>query len=141
MSTKDIDSAAEALIRQNKVTAALKGYRGFPGVACISVNEGVVHGIPDKRVVKDGDIVSLDIGIIHEGYYSDTAVTVAIGNIPSETRRLLDVAEASLYRGIEQARPGNRLSDISFAVQSFVEMHGFFRGTGFCGAWDRAAVA
>jgi methionyl aminopeptidase len=125
MSTKDIDIKAEELIRQNKVAAAFKGYRGFPGVSCISVNEVVVHGIPGKRIIKDGDIVSLDIGIIHEGYYSDTAVTVPVGNVSPEIRRLLDVTESSLARGIEQARVGNRLSDISFAVQSFVEMHGF----------------
>jgi len=125
MSTKDIDLKAEELVRQNKVTAAFKGYHGFPGVACISVNECVVHGIPGPRIIKDGDIVSLDIGIIYEGYYSDTAVTVPVGNISPEIRRLLDVTQASLFRGIEQARPGNRLSDISFAVQSFVEMHGF----------------
>ena len=125
MSTKDIDLKAEELVRQNKVTAAFKGYHGFPGVACVSVNEVVVHGIPDSRIIKNGDIVSLDIGIIHEGYYSDTAVTVPVGNISPEIRRLLDVTRGSLFRGIEQARVGNRLSDISFAVQSFVEMHGF----------------
>ena len=125
MSTKDIDLRAEELVRKNKVIAAFKGYRGFPGVACISVNEAVVHGIPDKRIIKEGDIVSLDMGIIYEGYYSDTAVTVPIGNISPENRRLLDVTQDSLSRGIEQARVGNRLSDISFAVQSFVEMHGF----------------
>jgi methionyl aminopeptidase len=125
MSTKDIDLKAEELIRKNKVIAAFKGYRGFPGVACISVNEGVVHGIPDQRVIKDGDIVSLDMGIIYDGYYSDTAVTVPIGKVSPEILRLLDVTQASLMRGIEQARAGNRLSDISFAVQSFVEMHGF----------------
>ena len=125
ISTKDIDLKAEELVRQNKVTAAFKGYHGFPGVACVSVNEVVVHGIPGPRVIKDGDIVSLDIGIIHEGYYSDTAVTVPVGNISPEIRRLLDVTKGSLFRGIEQARVGNRLSDISFAVQSFVEMHGF----------------
>jgi len=125
MSTKDMDILAEDLIRKNHVTAAFKGYRGFPGVACISVNEAVVHGIPGKRIVKDGDIVSLDIGIIHEGYYSDTAVTVPIGKITADTKRLLDVTQSSLMLGIEQARVGNRLSDISYAVQSFVEMHGF----------------
>jgi len=125
MSTKDIDLKAEELIRQHKVTSAFKGYRGFPGVTCISVNEGVVHGVPGGRVVKEGDIVSVDIGIIYEGYYSDTAVTVPIGNVSPEVRRLLDVTQAALFRGIEQARVGNRLSDISFAVQSFVEMHGF----------------
>jgi methionyl aminopeptidase len=125
MSTKDIDLQAEDLIRKNKVAAAFKGYRGFPGVACVSVNEGVVHGIPGQRLIKDGDIVSLDIGIIYEGYYSDTAVTVPVGNVSHDVRRLIDVTHASLHRGIEQARVGNRLSDISFAVQSFVEMHGF----------------
>ncbi len=125
MSTKDIDLKAEELIRKNKVIAAFKGYRGFPGNTCISVNEAVVHGIPDQRIVKDGDIVSLDLGIIYQGYYSDTAVTVPVGDISPEARRLIDVTRASLMRGIEQARVGNRLSDISFAVQSFVEMHGF----------------
>ena len=125
ITTKDIDLQAEELIRKNKVIAAFKGYRGFPGVACISVNEAVEHGIPDKRVIQIGDIVSLDIGIIYEGFYSDTAVTVAIGNISPDIQRLLDVTRSSLSRGIEQARVGNRLTDISFAVQSFVEMHGF----------------
>ncbi len=125
MSTKDVDCIAEDLIRKNKVVAAFKGYRGFPGVACVSINEVVVHGIPGKRIIKDGDIVSLDLGIIYQGYYSDTAVTVPVGNITPEARRLLEVTEASLFRGIEQATVKNRLSDISFAVQSFVEMHGF----------------
>ena len=125
MSTKDIDLKAEELIRQHKVIAAFKGYRGFPGVACVSVNECVVRGIPGKRIIKDGDIVSLDMGIIYEGYYSDTALTVPVGKVSPEIVRLLDVTRSSLSRGIEQARVGNRLSDISFAVQSFVEMHGF----------------
>ena len=125
MTTKDIDLKAEELVHKNKVIAAFKGYHGFPGVACVSINEVVVHGIPGKRVVKEGDIVSLDMGIIYEDYYSDMAVTVPVGKIPSEVSRLLEVTQASLFRGIEQARVGNRLSDISFAVQSFVEMHGF----------------
>jgi methionyl aminopeptidase len=125
MTTKDIDSQAEELIRQNNVLAAFKGYHGFPGCACVSVNEGIVHGIPGKRVIQDGDIVSIDIGIIYEGYYSDMAVTVAAGAPSDENKRLLEVTQASLYQGIEKARAGHRLSDISFAVQSFVEMHGF----------------
>jgi len=125
ITTKDIDLKAQELIHRHQVASAFKGYRGFPGVTCISVNEGVVHGVPGQRVVKDGDIISVDIGIIYQGYYSDTAITVPIGNVPPEIRRLLDVARASLFLGIEQARAGNRLSDISFAVQSFVEMHGF----------------
>jgi len=125
ITTKEIDRRAEELIRRNKVISAFKGYRGFPGCACISVNDGVVHGIPNNRVVNNGDIVSLDLGIIYEGYYSDTAVTVPVGDVPPDVSRLMEVAQASLSRGIEQARVGNRLSDISFAVQSFVEMHGF----------------
>ena len=125
MTTKDIDAQAEELVRRNKVRPAFKGYHGFPGVACVSVNEGVVHGIPGKRTIQDGDIVSIDIGIIYEDYYSDMAVTVPVGHVSPEVHRLLDVTQASLYRGIEQARVGRRLSDISYAVQSFVEMHGF----------------
>jgi len=125
MTTKDIDLAAETLIRKNHVLAAFKGYHGFPGVACVSVNEGVVHGIPGKRVICDGDIVSIDIGIIYEGYYSDMATTVPIGNVSSEARHLLDVTQASLFCGIGQAKAGNKLSDISCAIQRYVEMHGF----------------
>ncbi len=125
MSTKEIDLLAEDLIRRHKVKSAFKGYRGFPGVACISVNEGVVHGVPGRRIVGPGDIVGIDIGIISEDYYADTALTVAVGEVQPQIRRLLEVTQASLYRGIEQARVGRRLSDISFAVQSFVEMHGF----------------
>lgn len=125
MTTKDIDKRAEDLMRQHKVVAAFKGYRGFPGSACVSVNDAVVHGIPNNRVVKEGDIVSVDVGIIYQDYYSDTAVTVPIGVVEPEVKRLLDVGVASLSRGIEQAKVGNHLSDISFAVQSYVEMHGF----------------
>ncbi len=125
MTTKDIDAKAQSLIEAHRVKAAFKGYRGFPGSACVSVNEVVVHGIGNQRVVKEGDIVSIDVGIIHEGYYSDTATTVAIGKIDPQVARLLEITESSLYRGIEQAQVNNRLSDISFAVQSFVEMHGF----------------
>ncbi len=116
---------AEKLIRDNAVLPAFKGYRGFPGCVCTSVNEEVVHGIPGERRLKDGDIVSLDVGIIHKDYYVDTAVTVGIGKITPEIEKLLDVTERSLYQGIEQARPGNHLSDISHAVQVFVEANGF----------------
>jgi methionyl aminopeptidase len=125
ITTKEIDLKAQDLIAKHNVRPAFKGYRGFPGCACVSVNEAVVHGIPGKRVVKEGDIVSIDVGIIHDDYYSDTAVTVAIGEVAPEIKRLLQVTEASLYKGIEQARVNNRLSDISWAVQSYVELHGF----------------
>lgn len=121
MTTKDIDLKAEDLIRRANVLPAFKGYRGFPGCACISVNEEVVHGIPGPRVVKDGDIVSIDVGIIHDDYYSDTAVTVAIGKVDEECRRLLEVTQEALFKGIEKAWPENRLTDISSAVQQHVE--------------------
>lgn len=125
MTTKALDLKAETIIKKHQVLPAFKGYRGFPGCACISVNEGVVHGIGNQRIIKDGDIVSIDVGIIYNSYYSDTAVTVAVGNVSPEVARLLDIAEKSLYQGIDQARVGNHLSDISFAVQSCVELNGF----------------
>ena len=125
MTTKEIDLKAGELIKTYKAVSAFKGYRGFPAYACISVNEGVVHGIGNSRVIVEGDIISLDMGIIYENFYSDTATTVAIGNIEPERQRLLDVAEASLYKGIEAAKVGGRLSDISYSVQSYVELHGF----------------
>jgi methionyl aminopeptidase len=125
MTTKDVDDAAEKLIRRHNVLPAFKGYRGFPGCTCISVNEEVVHGIPGSKVLKDGDLVSLDVGIIHDDYYSDTAVTVGIGKIDPIRQKLLDVTRESLYKGIAQAKPNNHLSDISAAVQQHVEKNGF----------------
>ncbi len=125
MTTKAVDERAEAIIKKYNVLPAFKGYRGFPGCICISVNEEVVHGVPSQRVIQEGDIVSLDVGIICDDYYSDTAVTVAMGRVTPEIDRLLSVTKTALHKGIEQARVNNHLSDISYAVQSFVEMHGF----------------
>jgi methionyl aminopeptidase len=125
MTTKDVDDVAEKLIRRHNVLPAFKGYRGFPGCTCISVNEEVVHGIPGPKVLKDGDLVSLDVGIIHDDYYSDTAVTVGIGKIDTTHQKLLDVTRESLYKGIAQAKSNNHLSDISAAVQQHVEKNGF----------------
>ncbi len=125
MTTKDVDEEAEKLIRRHNVLPAFKGYRGFPGCACISVNEEVVHGIPGPKVLKDGDIISLDVGIIHDDYYSDTAVTVGIGKIDPVREKLLEVTRESLYKGIAQACPDNHLSDISAAIQQHVEKNGF----------------
>jgi methionyl aminopeptidase len=125
MTTKDVDDQAEKLIRRHNVLPAFKGYHGFPGCVCISVNEEVVHGIPGAKALKDGDLVSLDVGIIYDDYYSDTAVTVPIGKIDAVRQKLLDVTRESLYRGIAQARPNNHLSDISSAVQNYVENNGF----------------
>lgn len=123
ITTKEVDIKAESLIKSRKVIPAFKGYRGFPGCVCVSVNDEVVHGIPKERVLKDGDIVSVDVGIIYKDYYSDTAITVGIGEIGKELENLLTVTRQSLYEGIKQARAQNHLSDISHAVQKFVESH------------------
>ncbi len=125
VTTLAIDTKAESLIASHKVLPAFKGYRGYPNCICISVNEEIVHGIPSPLLLKDGDIVSLDVGIIHKNYYSDMAVTIPIGNISPPIQKLLDVARNSLYKGIEQARSGNQLSDISHAIQSYVEGNQF----------------
>lgn len=125
ITTKEIDILAEKMMKERGVIPAFKGYRGFPACACISVNEEIVHGIPGNRVLRDGDIVSLDVGIKYKDFYSDTAVTVGIGKIDDELKRLLDVTKESLYRGIEQARINNRLSDVSHAIQSYVEANRF----------------
>lgn len=121
ISTQEIDALAEILIKEYDVVPAFKGYRGFPSCVCVSINDEVVHGIPSKRKLENGDIVSLDVGIIYKGYYSDMAVTAGIGNIDPEFQRLIDVTKESLYRGIEQAKENNHLSDVSYAIQSYVE--------------------
>lgn len=123
--SREIDRAAEELIKKKGGIPAFKGYRGYPSTACISVNNEIVHGIPSDRVFEEGDIVSIDIGVIKDGYYGDAAVTVPVGEINGEVKRLLEVTEASLYKGIEKAVPGNRVSDISCAVQEFVESAGY----------------
>ncbi|MEI7998771.1 MAG: type I methionyl aminopeptidase [Candidatus Omnitrophota bacterium] len=125
MTTKDIDDQAQVLMQKCGVKPAFKGYRGFPASVCVSVNEVVVHGIPNQRIIRKGDIVSIDVGIIHDDYYSDTATTIGVGPINPQMQKLLEVTEAALYKGILQAKSGNRLSDISHAVQGYVELHGF----------------
>jgi len=125
MTTQDLDLKAQELIASYQVTPAFKGYRGFPGCICVSVNEEVVHGIPGKRVIKEGDVVSIDIGIMVQDYFSDTAFTIGLGNISADLRTLLGVTQEALYKGIEQAVIHHHLSDISFAIQSYVESHDF----------------
>ena len=122
---KQIDQKTESLILAHNVRPAFKGYRGFPGCACVSVNHEVVHGVPNAYVIKEGDIVSLDVGIVHQNYYVDTATTVGIGAIDPLKQKLMDVTQNSLHLGIQQALSDNHLSDISFAVQQYVESHGF----------------
>jgi methionyl aminopeptidase len=132
--TADVDKIAEELTLKKKAKPAFKGYRGFPASLCISVNEQVVHGIPSsKRVLKNGDIVGLDFGVIYDGYYGDSAVTVPIGQIPQEVDHLLRVTEQSLYRAIEQAVPGNFISDISAAVQKLADANNYGIVREFCG--------
>lgn len=134
MSTADLDRIAEDLIHQNKAKPAFKGYRGFPACVCISVNEEVVHGIPStKKILKNGDVVGLDFGVVYDGYYGDSAYTVSIGEIPDYVENLLRVTEQSLYAGIEAAVPGNYISDISAAVQKVAEAHHFGIVREFCG--------
>ena len=126
VSTKEIDLEVEKIIRKRGARPAFKGYRGFPAAVCVSINEEVVHGIPSAhRRLKEGDIVGLDLGCIVEGYYADAAVTLAVGEILPEVQRLLDVTRESLDLGIAQARPGDRLGDVSHAIQEHVEGHGF----------------
>lgn len=125
VTTGELDRMAEDFIRSRGALPAFKGYRGFPRSICTSVNEEVVHGIPGKRQLRAGDILSLDVGVYANGVYGDGAVTLPVGEIDVEARRLLRVAEESLYRGIEMARPGNYLTDISHAIQSHVERHRF----------------
>ncbi len=123
--TRELDQYAEDSLRSRGVEPAFKGYRGFPGTICASRNEVVVHGIPSDEVLRKGDVISVDLGGIMDGYYGDSAVTIPVGDISAEAKRLLDVASLSLERGIEQARPGNRLYDISWAIQSCAEEGGF----------------
>jgi methionyl aminopeptidase len=126
MSTLEIDEDVESFIQSRGARPAFKGYRGFPATVCISLNEEVVHGIPSaQRRVKEGDIVGLDLGCIVDGYYADCAFTLAVGDVPPRVQELLDVTRQSLERGIVECRPGRRLSDVSHAIQSHIEQHGF----------------
>jgi len=125
VTTLELDRIAEEYIKGRGAIPSFKGYHGFSGNICSSVNEEVVHGIPGLRMLKTGDNVSIDIGAVINGYNGDAAITVPVGEIDAEVQKLLDVTEESLYKGIEQAIIGNRLSDISHAVQSHVEQYGF----------------
>jgi methionyl aminopeptidase len=126
VTTGELDALSEELAHRHKAKPAFKGYHGFPYSLCTSVNEEVVHGMPSKtRHIKEGDILSLDFGVVIEGYYGDAAITVPVGKISKEAERLCRVTENSLYEGITQARVGNRLSDISHAIQEYVEERGF----------------
>jgi len=126
MSTLDLDKIAEKEIKARGAKVAFKGYRGFPGTLCVSINNEVVHGIPSaKRILAEGDIISFDLGAIVEGFYGDSAVSVGVGTISEEAKKLLKITEESLYKGIEQMLPGNRIGDIGAAVQRHAEDAGY----------------
>ena len=123
--TGELDRIALEEILRRRGFPAFKDYKGYPANICVSINEAVVHGIPSARRLKDGDIVSMDVGVKSGNFFADGAITVGVGAVSDTARRLMKVTEESLYRGIENARPGRRLSDISANVQKFVEANGF----------------
>ncbi len=125
VTTLDLDAVAESLVREGGAEPAFKGYRGFPATVCASVNEEVVHGIPSKRPLKAGDIVSLDVGVLLDGFYGDSALTVPVGEISVAAAKLLSVTEQSLERAISAVRVGARVSDLGHAVQHYVEANGY----------------
>jgi len=138
ITTYELDKIAEDYILSNNAKAAFKGYSQggsfrFPGSICTSIDDAVVHGIPGQRVLNNSEIISLDVGVVKNGYYGDAAITVPVGNISSEKQKLLDVTEKALYIGIEEAKENNRLYDISGTIQEYVEGNGFSVVRELCG--------
>ncbi|MGJ9384532.1 type I methionyl aminopeptidase [Salipaludibacillus sp. CF4.18] len=125
ITTKELDHIADTFIRSYDAVPSFKGYNGFTGSICASVNDQLVHGIPGDRALKDGDIISIDIGADFQGYHGDSAWTYPVGTIDDKTSKLLEVTEESLYKGLAEAKPGERLSNISHAIQKHVEAHNF----------------
>jgi methionyl aminopeptidase len=125
VTTRELDRIAREAIVKERAKPAFLGYRGYPATLCVSVNEEVVHGIPGQRKLKDGDIVSLDLGCIVDGFYGDSARTVAVGKVTPEAERLMRVTEESLHQGIAQCQPGRRIGDIGHAVQQHAEANGY----------------
>lgn len=126
ITTAELDDIAERYIRSEGAIPNFKDYNGYPASVCISINNQVIHGIPSKKtVLKDGDIVSVDLGAMYGGFNGDNAATFAVGNISDEAKRLMETTEASLYEGIKAARPGSRIGDISAAIQQYVEARGY----------------
>ena len=126
ITTKEIDRICEKVIRDNGATPSFKGLYGFPGSVCTSINDMLVHGIPDNTMLKDGDIITVDVGACYKGYHGDSAWTYKVGNVTDEkTLKLLEVTEQALYKGLEQVKPGNTVGDIANAIQTYVESFGF----------------
>lgn len=125
VTTKELDRVASMLIKMHKARPAFLGFRGFPASICTSVNDQIVHGIPGSYRLREGDIISLDFGVVHQGYYSDMAITLPVGSISEDAQRLIEVTRSALVSGISQMVPGNRLYDISSAIQECAESNGF----------------
>jgi len=125
VSTSELEQFADSYIRSNNAVPAFKGYRGYPASICTSINNEVIHGIPSDRVLEEGDIVGIDLGVYKDGFYGDAASTFAVGKITPDAEKLLQITEESLYLGIEYARKNNRVSDISHAIQKHIESNGF----------------
>ncbi|MBR0419172.1 MAG: type I methionyl aminopeptidase [Erysipelotrichaceae bacterium] len=125
ISTLEINRIAEEVIRQNGATPSFKNYQGFPCAVCTSVNDMLVHGIPDHTILKDGDIITVDVGACYKGYHGDSGWTYAVGNVAPEVLKLMEVTEESLYKGLEQVKPGNHVGDISNAIETYVKSFGY----------------
>ena len=121
--TKELDSLAEKFIRSKGATPSFKGYEGFPSTLCISINDEVVHGFPGERVLQDGDIISIDIGACYKGYHGDSAWTYTVGEVSDDAKYLLEHTEKALYEGIKQAKVGNRIGDIGYAIKKYAKEH------------------
>ncbi|MDB4349896.1 type I methionyl aminopeptidase [Omnitrophica bacterium] len=125
MTTIELDKKTKKIITKEGCTPAFKGYKGFPGNICTSINDAVVHGIPKEEVLKEGDILSIDVGAMYDGYYADGARTYKVGRVSKTAAKLIDVTKESLFAGIKEAMAGERLSNISHAIQDYVESHGY----------------
>ena len=125
MTTKQLDTIIRHHIEKSGAKPSFLGYGGFPGSACISINDEVIHGIPSARVIEEGDIVKVDVGAFYKGFHGDSANTFAVGKVSDDAMKLIEVTKESFWRGIAEAKPGNRVGDIGFAVQSYVEENGF----------------
>ncbi|MEK7519460.1 MAG: type I methionyl aminopeptidase, partial [Patescibacteria group bacterium] len=131
--TRDLDKVAKDLVFKFGAKPSFLGYQDFPAVLCVSVNEEIVHGVPSDRILKQGDIISLDLGIFYKGFHTDMAVTVPVGTISKEAQKLIQVTKEALNLGISEVRPGNTFSDIGRAIQKYVEGHGFGVVRELCG--------
>lgn len=140
IATKELDRLAEKFIRENDATPSFKGYEGFPTALCISINDEVVHGFPSGRILKNGDIVTLDIGACYKGYHGDSAWTYKVGEITEEKQFLMEHTEKSLYAGLEQVKPGNRIGEIGYAIETYAKEHNLGVVKELCGHGVGTAV-